>query len=177
MPGRPCLAAVAAGVAAPAAGQQNHVLTGAGGWAAPGPTFSVFKSINQPSTGGATVTFDKIEFDTANCFNISTSSYNPNVAGYYQVNASVYYQTDLPAGSYQLYLNKNGAVYKRGTNAEIPTSTGGLGINMSTVVSMNGTTDYIQISTDKQNNIRDVIMIGDLSGSLTWFNATMVRPL
>jgi hypothetical protein len=164
-------------IPAPAAGQQNHVLTGAGGWAAPGPTFSVFKSINQPSTEGATVTFDKIEFDTANCFNISTSSYKPNVAGYYQVNASVYYQTDLPAGSYQLYLNKNGAVYKRGTNAEIPTSTGGLGINMSTVVSMNGTTDYIQISTDKQNNIRDVIMIGDLSGSLTWFNATMVRPL
>ncbi|MEI8231494.1 MAG: hypothetical protein WCG32_02860 [Actinomycetes bacterium] len=164
-------------IPAPLAGQQNHVLTGAGRWAAPGPTFSAYKTINQPSTGSVIVTFDKIDFDPENFFNISSSSYKPNVAGYYQVNASVYYETNLTAGSYQLYLNKNGAVYKRGTNAEIPQSTQGLGINMSTVVSMNGTTDYIQISTDKQNNNAVVNMIGDPSGSLTWFNAIMVRPL
>ena len=166
-------------IPAPAAGQQNHVLTGAGSWAAPGPTFSAYKTFDQSSTGGMIVTFDKIEigFDTEKCFNISSSSYKPNVAGYYQVNASVYYQTNLPAGSYQLYLNKNGAVYKRGTTAEIPTRTEGLGINMSTVVSMNGTTDYIQISTDKQNGNVNVYMKGDSTGTLTWFNAIMVRPL
>jgi hypothetical protein len=115
------------------------------GVAGNGPAFSAWKSANQTisSATDTKITFDTEEFDTASCFDTSTSRFTPNVAGYYQVN----FQCDMggvttTAGI--MNVRKNGTGAKR--------SQGVIGPNMTeqylagrALIYMNGTTDYVEI--------------------------------
>ena len=107
------------------------------------PAFSAYKSTDQSVTSGVVtkVTYDTEVFDTANCF--SSSRFTPNVAGYYQVNSTIAVQSSTTLTIIVGNLYKNGVLYRYGVL--------GIGINgntranLSDLVYMNGTTDYLEI--------------------------------
>jgi hypothetical protein len=115
-----------------------------------GPAFYAYRATSVQSV--STTTFTKIQFnaesfDTANCFDSTTNyRFTPNVAGYYQINATVNanYST-LKRLLFQLY--KNGSAYNslvdldKGT-AEASSFNSASG---STLVYMNGTTDFLEV--------------------------------
>jgi len=107
-----------------------------------GPAFSAYHSANQ-SIGSSTwtnITFGTEEFDTANCFDsVTNNRFTPNVAGYYQVNAQVQ-PNDFYTGV-AIAIYKNGSLFKYG-NFYLAGSTGGSVV--STLIYLNGTTDYIE---------------------------------
>lgn len=81
------------------------------------------------------------EFDTSSNFDTGTSRFTPNVAGYYQINGLV-----NPANYYAyaaVGLFKNGTLYKYGMSAG-PSGAEGAYI-LSTLVYLNGTTDYVEL--------------------------------
>lgn len=115
----------------------------AAAWSSGGPAFSAYPSVNQ--SGIVAGSFTKVvlgteEFDTDNCF--AGSTFTPTVAGYYQINASVY----LSAGGTQMrcVIYKNGAAYKSGSFFAAVGAASGIS-TASTLVFMNGTTDTIEL--------------------------------
>jgi hypothetical protein len=108
-----------------------------------GPAFSAYQSSAQtPSSSTWTkMNLQAEEFDTANCFDSATNyRFTPNVAGYYQFNAVVAPSGTTTACIISLY--KNGSLFKYG-NISAPATVGSLA-NLSTIVYMNGTTDYAE---------------------------------
>lgn len=126
------------------------------------PAFSVYKSSAQTLSGATwtKLTFDTEEFDTNN--NFASSRFTPTVAGYYQINgqSSNGLNTQTVAAVY-----KNGSVYKAGVNFS-----NGYGSVVSTIVYLNGSTDYVELY--------GYFAGGGNTGSgieSTWFNGCMVR--
>jgi hypothetical protein len=111
-----------------------------------GPAFSVYSTANQ-SIANNTATKIQLNtetFDTANCFDSSTNyRFTPNVAGYYQINATLVYGS---AGSQyvQAKIWKNGSEIKT-SFGQFANSIGGATI--ADVVYLNGSTDYIEFYT------------------------------
>ena len=110
------------------------------------PAFYVTKSGTQSITGGSTtkVTFDTKTFDTASIFNTSTSVLTPNVAGYYLINVLLGFGTT--GTSAQINLNKNGSLAMNAPPFSYNSSIGGQ-MALTTLIYMNGTTDYLEIYT------------------------------
>jgi hypothetical protein len=107
-----------------------------------GPTFSAYRNAARNITGGGTWTAvipDTEEFDTASCYNTTTGRFTPNVAGYYQINGSMY--SSGTNGELITAIYKNGAAYKYGARV----GTGSQGANVSSIVYFNGTTDYVEL--------------------------------
>ena len=106
-----------------------------------GPAFSAWSSTGTAiSSGVATkIVFDTEEFDTNN--NFASSRFTPTVAGYYQINASLFLGAASRATECSVVLYKNGSMYKSGfdTTAYFYTVTG------SWLVYLNGSTDYVEI--------------------------------
>ena len=83
-------------------------------------------------------------FDTSGTFNTSTYRFTPNVAGYYQISGLVEaYANGSNITNSEVYLYKNGSFYCRGTN--VLSATPETFIAISTLVYLNGTTDYIEL--------------------------------
>lgn len=107
------------------------------------PMFSAYNSAMQSVTKATytKVTLDTEEFDTNN--NFASSRFTPTVPGYYQINGQVYgYGTTTATVIAVLY--KNGSAYVYGSFAAANSSTNAVS-TVSTVVYMNGTTDYIEL--------------------------------
>lgn len=113
---------------------------------ATGPAFSAYQSSAQ-SISASTYTkivFDTEEFDTASCFNNTGSTVNgipsysflPNVAGYYQFNATADYANATTIVS---------AFYKNNSNfkASNLVVTNGRSLELSSLIYLNGSTDYV----------------------------------
>ena len=83
------------------------------------PAFSAFASAGQTI---ANSTFTKISlnsetFDTNACFDSTTNyRFTPNVAGYYQINAALWYNAASTSGLTVLSIYKNGSEYKLGVS-------------------------------------------------------------
>lgn len=109
-----------------------------------GPAFNVTLSSNQSvSSGVATkVTLNSELFDTANCFDSTTNyRFTPNVAGYYQFNGRMTGGTSSITSTY-VYIYKNGsAVAQSGISASVSSTI----VQVSDVIYMNGTTDYVEL--------------------------------
>ena len=139
----------------------------ASGVAGTGPAFSAYLSGNQTLT---TQTFVKItcqteEFDTASCYDNSTNyRFTPNVAGYYQVDANVYFNADT-RGIVAIY--KNGSQFKNGQDI---TAINIRGLGASCIIYMNGSTDYIELYAWTQGTT----VVGGQPYQ-TYFQATLVR--
>jgi len=112
-----------------------------------GPAFSAYASSDLNVTSGTItkVTCNTEEFDTASCYDNTTNyRFTPNVAGYYQVTVQVYYNTNAssPSSFYNL-IYKNGVAVK--TNFLYATTSILLGqAPLTALISMNGTTDYLE---------------------------------
>ena len=89
-------------------------------------------------------------FDTNNAFDAAVNSrFQPLVAGYYQINAAI--QFDTSNYSVRAILFKNGAVY---SYSAAPAA--GYAVGVSDIVYLNGTTDYLELfgySSTTQNSV------------------------
>jgi hypothetical protein len=79
--------------------------------------------------------FQVEEFDTNS--NFASSRFTPTVAGYYQINGAVANGLNTQTIS---SIYKNGSIYKAGVNYS-----NGYSGNVSSLVYLNGTTDYIEL--------------------------------
>lgn len=136
-----------------------------------GPAFSVWASTQQalPAAAFIKVQFKTKEFDTTGSYDtFATHRFKPAVAGYYQVSASLR-RSAAAAGEWAAIIYKNGAAYKSGNDAVL---SGGSNLqsNVSALVYLNGSTDYLEI-----------YVYSDLGGSLSasqtgsYFQGVMVR--
>jgi hypothetical protein len=135
-------------VAVPAVAGTNTVTIAAqtGTLNAAGPAFYAYRSANQ--TGVSANVHTKVQlnaelFDTNNNFDSSTNyRFTPTVAGYYQINWAV--NMSGTALTYSI-----GEIYKNGTLYQYGSFSNNAGIeflsNGSTLVYMNGTTDYLEL--------------------------------
>jgi hypothetical protein len=106
-----------------------------------GPAFHAYgsSSTSVPINSWTKITLDAELYDTANCFNTSTSRFTPNVEGYYQFSfnaivSAIIYTNWLPV------LYKNGAEGLRGNQI-----TGGVyGGGGNGMLYLNGSTDYVE---------------------------------
>jgi hypothetical protein len=139
-----------------------------------GPAFSAYKSTNQTSISNSTytkVTFDVEEWDTNS--NFASSTFTPTVAGYYQVCAAIAFNATTTNPTFtRIGLYKNGSVYKviymAGSTVDrvIP--------NLSAVVYLNGSTDYIELYGYLQGATGGQFD-GGSAPIITSFSASMVR--
>ncbi len=135
------------------------------------PAFSAFASASQTiATGTWTkVVINSEEFDTANCFDSTTNyRFTPNVAGYYQVSGQATVGNAGTNGIVAVY--KNGSLFKRGSMTS--TNAFSYGNSLSTLIYLNGTTDYIELYTIHNLGINGTLAFGS---DVCYFQAAMVR--
>ena len=109
--------------------------------------FSVYKSGNQTMSSGTwtEVSWDTEEFDTAGFFNTSNNRFEPQIAGYYQINFSVN-QSSGVGNAVLARLMKNGSTHRFGayhyhSSSEIDDYQ----MWASMMVYMNGSSDYLTV--------------------------------
>ena len=108
------------------------------------PAFSVWQSTGQVISSGTLtkIQFQTKDFDTASAFDNTTNyRFQPLVAGYYQLNLSLNIPALARTTEVQLVLYKNGSVFKSGTDL---VTTNLYILNMSNLVYLNGSTDYVE---------------------------------
>lgn len=118
-----------------------------GGMLSGGPAFCARLTTDQVISAGATTKFilSTEVFDTASCYDPTTYRFTPNVAGYYQINFSTSNsQASNLNTRYSVILYKNGAAYQQ-LLAYNNTSGDYQVVTLSTLVYMNGTTDYLEM--------------------------------
>ena len=143
------------------------MITTASTFAGTGPTFRVWASVNQ-SISAATPTkivYQQEDWDTNN--NISSSRFTPTVAGYYYISAGT--RTQSAGGTeWVTYIDKNGGTYAHGSN----NSATGINLSLvSTLVYLNGSTDYVEIWLYPGPNAATTIN----SGAYVYFTGSLVR--
>ena len=142
-----------------------------------GPVFSAIRSGgsgNNISVSSATwtkITFNATDFDTDSVVNTSTGVITPSVAGYYQINCSMYMNYGSSAVIRMgIRLYKNGVSFKgdhtTGSGAFYGTYT------MPAIVYCNGTTDYLEMYVWQQSST-DAEVPAD--GSYTYMSGALVR--
>jgi hypothetical protein len=139
-----------------------------------GPAFSVYRSGTQsiPGSTDTKIQFNAETFDTDNCFDSTTNyRFTPNVAGYYQVSASVRFSSVNTAQVCNALLFKNGVNYGGG-NQETADSFGQSDRAVNTLVYMNGTTDYLEIFGGHTDTVSRNVASG---ATVTWFTGVLVR--
>lgn len=124
------------------------VITTASTFAGTGPAFSAYPSVDQSFSGSTwtKVTFGTEGFDTNS--NFASSRFTPTVAGYYQINASIFLSYTSSAPSIILTaIYKNGSGYRSGYSANAGGSASGPygAFQISDIVYLNGSTDYVEI--------------------------------
>jgi hypothetical protein len=94
------------------------------------------------------VQFDTEDYDIGSCYDNSTNyRFTPNVAGKYVVGSNIIYQTTTDVNTAWSYIYKNGSIYFKGQFTNLHFNNWFL----SSVVTMNGTTDYIEIYAFQQS--------------------------
>jgi hypothetical protein len=114
-----------------------------------GPAFSAY--INASSQNPTSATWTKItltgkEFDTNSNFDNTTNyRFTPTVAGYYQINAEIYFNGAAVLTDVRASIYKNGSVNKQGTLSFGTGSWNNAFITLSNIIYMNGSTDYLEL--------------------------------
>ena len=114
------------------------------------PAFSVYNSTAQAITSAAVtkLTFDTKTgtnaFDTASAWSTANNRFTPQVAGYYQFIGSVSFNGGISAAEQFVLIRRNGSDYTYpmdliGTTLYI--------ISGSTIMYLNGSTDYVELFT------------------------------
>jgi hypothetical protein len=113
-----------------------------------GPAFSAYVlSTQYPSSSTWTkITLTGEEFDTNNNFDKDTNyRFQPTVAGYYQINAEVYFNGGAVLTDVRAAIYKNGNVFKQGTLSFGTGTWNNSFVTLSNIVYMNGSTDYLEL--------------------------------
>ena len=148
-----------------------------GGGSTPSPvSFQAYCSTDAQvftSDTTAQVAFDVFEWDTNSGFDSATSSYTPNVAGYYQVNASV-------ATSEEDVLRATTSIYKNDLQVAYSSNLSQSGVKtnapINTVVYCNGVDDKLYIKYNPTISGGGTAQI--ISNSkVTYFNVTLMQGI
>jgi hypothetical protein len=122
------------------------IITTGSTFAGTGPAFRAYLSANQTVTNATNtkVQLDTEVFDTANCFDPTTNyRFTPNVAGYYQFNVTL--GVNATSALTYNYIQ----IWKNGSQDSITVYGPYLNQNnygaLSTLIYMNGTTDYVEL--------------------------------
>jgi len=146
------------------------------GVAGTGPAFSAYLSANQTVTSGVQtkVQCNTEVFDTASCYDNATNyRFTPNVAGYYQISATVGpYGGAIPTRCI-LSVYKNGTSVTRLADFAI-TSAYANGVGGSCLVYLNGSTDYVELYA-QINVASGTPQIEGVNSYTTTFMGVMVR--
>jgi hypothetical protein len=107
-------------------------------------------------------------FDTASAFNSTTGKFQPTVAGYYQLNAVADFGTygQGAASAILAVIFKNGSFYS--SSGASASSTSYVGYLHSTIIYLNGSTDYAQAGIFQNGG-------GTTSNARALFNGAMIR--
>lgn len=137
-----------------------------------GPVFSAYASGSVTVSTGVNIALimGAEEFDSANCYDITTGRFTPNVAGYYQINGSIQATADR---IFYIYLSKNGTVYKYGSYNERGNYPG-ISV-VSSIVYLNGTTDYVQPGILLQSSVGYSNATVFAGSDVTYFNGCFLR--
>jgi len=110
------------------------------------PAFRAYRSTSQaiPSSTFTKIQFDTETFDTDSAYDNSTNyRFTPQVAGKYFFTTTIRMVGISTITNYQVYLYKNGSMHSRfangGTHAANPSN------SVSDIVTMNGSTDYVEV--------------------------------
>lgn len=145
------------------------------------PIFGAYASNSelQTFTSGTAqkVKFQTEEYDSANCYDTTTSRFTPNVAGYYQINAEIRFDGIMgTADELLVAIYKNGIEYRRGYNSSgvSPNSANKwFAMQVSTMVYANGTTDYFEIWA-QHGNSSNITITGISNTNITYWNGFYV---
>jgi hypothetical protein len=125
--------------------------------------------INVPSgTVTAYTTYNASLVDTASAFDVTNGRFTPQVAGYYLVNAFIGFDSNgISGGVYSSNILKNGSVVQyvaggSGSTTVFPK------LEAVSLVSMNGTTDYITVAAFQLSG-------GTAVGVYAQFQAFLIR--
>jgi hypothetical protein len=148
--------------------------TGAGNSGLAQGAFSAYRSaaLNAAASGTPlAIVFGTDEFDVSGWFDVATGVFTPQVAGYYRLSARVGMSSSpTPPGSQLLMLQKNGADFRRLDRMQ-DISSSGEGVNGTTTVQANGTTDAFRISFTQSGYSTLTIGVG---ASLCYFQGELI---
>ena len=138
------------------------------------PVFLAINSTNQNITAGVTtkVTLDISEFDTNNYFDTSNSRYLPLIPGYYSFTGSIRFSVSSSMTEAIMHLYKNGSLYTTYRILGI-TTTSSIHLSKTSIIYMNGTTDYVELYGSIAGNSPYFKSAGTEGCSLEGF---LVRP-
>ena len=129
-----------------------------------GPAFSAYMGAGQSLSNGSLtkVAFNTKQFDTNNNYDTTNYRFTPTVAGYYQINVSVY------LGG--MYANSWASIYKNGNEWQRGNQATQQNVNVSSLIYCNGSTDYIEayaIQTSGSTQSIGAYSFMTFSGSMT----------
>lgn len=134
------------------------------------PAFSAYANVATaiPNSIETKVLFQVEEFDTNG--NFASSRFTPTVAGYYQINAQVGFDGSVTTAA--IAIKKNTTV--QSTGVYIPGTLASPLISASALISMNGTTDYVEVVA--QHATGSSVNTVASTSSVTRFDGVLVRP-
>jgi hypothetical protein len=128
-----------------------------------------------PSNARTSIPMDQVQFDFSGWFNTTTGRYNPKVAGYYHLSASIYISTLFMNGvGVILSLHKDNFDHSIINSTRLLVGSGDL-ISGTTIVKANGTTDSwmpaLYHVNDQSVNVESID-----GGYRTLFQAELIAP-
>ena len=124
------------------------------------PAFSAYSTVGN-SVADSTftkLTSNTTRFDTNT--NYASSRFTPTVAGYYQVNAVISCVASA-TGFTQVFFYKNGSAYLNGP--AISNATFGPNIGASTLISLNGSIDYVELYIYQNSGLTSTLYMKDFN--------------
>ena len=137
------------------------------------PAFGAYLASNQSIANNVTtkITINTEFFDTASAYDNATNyRFTPLVAGYYQIIGAVADVSGGTTGGLRAHLYKNGAVY---TYSNIPMTNTGVISYCTTIMYLNGSTDYVELYGSQ--NSGGALNIGGGATSGTMFSGCLLR--
>ncbi len=137
-----------------------------------GPAFQAYQGSYQTGITNQVIRFDNTEFDTDNKFDTTTYRWTPGVAGYYNINAMVWFQ--LVSGSVYVYfiLRKSGTGIR---NSSRFSTSSFMPCSLSTVVYLSAT-DYVDIQAVASATVQTQQTFGSGNNKTTvYFGGSFVR--
>ena len=139
-----------------------------------GPAFFARNNNSQSLSNGSTnkVQFDNEIFDTDNCYSTSNYRFTPNLAGYYLIRGNVAIAS--MNGTMGVNIYKNGSRFVNMDNQQ--NRTGGQSLNITSLVPMNGSSDYVEIYVFQSSGSSKNLVNGT-QFAVTEFSGMFVRSL
>jgi hypothetical protein len=120
------------------------VITTGSTFAGTGPAFRAYQDAGQTisNTTFTKVTLATEDYDTASCF--ASSRFTPTVAGYYLCTGNIRFSASTAGPVIVAAIYKNGAAYQ---NFEGSTNSSDSSTQVTSLVYLNGSTDYVELYT------------------------------